>query len=66
MRETRDRCLKIKRNNHEILGDMLNLKAKMSRMLHTTIDKDNTYESEYNVLQEKIRRKKLEITNKVQ
>lgn len=34
--------------------------------MHITINKDNTYESEYNIVQERIRCKKLEITNKLQ
>ena len=45
---------------------MLNLKSKMSRMMYIRMDKDTSLESEYNILQERIRRKKLEITNKVQ
>ena len=66
MREIRDQCMKLKRNNQEILKDMLNLKTKISRMMHTTIEKDKSQETEYNILQERIRRKKLQITNKIQ
>lgn len=45
---------------------MFNLKEKMSRMASLNVDRDSSSEVEFNVVQERIRRVKLEIMNKLQ
>ena len=66
MREVRERCLKMKKKNEMLLMELFNLKEKISRMMYMSIEKDHAKETEFNMVQEKIRRVKMEISNKLQ
>ena len=66
MKEVKNRCLKLKKNNEIILMELFNLKEKMSRVNSINIEPDRSNEAEFDVIQERIRRVKLEISHKLQ
>ena len=66
MKNVKGRCIKLKKKNEIILMELFNLKEKMSRVNSINIESDRSNESEFDIVQERIRRVKLEINHKIQ
>jgi hypothetical protein len=62
----RERCLKIKKENDNIMMEMLNFKDEVSKLKANLIEKDMSRESELSEIEDRIRKRKMDISGKLQ